>query len=42
MAERERIGYAGAFSLELETNDVTEGERPAAARQAGEYLSTLI
>lgn len=42
VAELRRIGYAGVFSLELETHDVAEDERPAAARQAGEYLSTLI
>lgn len=35
-------GYQGAFSLELETRDITEAERPAAAGQAAEYISTLI
>ena len=36
------IGYAGAYSLELETRDVSDDDRPAAALQAGRYISTLL
>lgn len=35
-------GYAGNFSLELETRDVTHDERPAAAAAAGHLISGLI
>lgn len=35
-------GYTGKLSLELETRDVTNDERPAAALQAGRYISTLL
>lgn len=35
-------GYTGDYSLELETADVTEDERPAAARRAGELISALL
>lgn len=35
-------GYAGRYSLELETRDVTEEERPEAARQAGLLISGLL
>ncbi|MCP2048796.1 UNVERIFIED_ORG: sugar phosphate isomerase/epimerase [Paenarthrobacter nicotinovorans] len=35
-------GYAGHFSLELETRDVTHDERPAAAAKAASYISDLI
>ncbi|MBX8688263.1 TIM barrel protein [Mycobacterium sp. 20091114027_K0903767] len=35
-------GYAGHFSLELETRDVTHDERPAAAVAAGNVISSLI
>lgn len=38
----ERAGYAGHFSLELETRDVTHEQRPAAARAAAEYISSLL
>lgn len=36
------IGYAGKFSLELETRDVTNDERPEAALAAGRYISSLL
>jgi sugar phosphate isomerase/epimerase len=36
------IGYAGAYSLELETRDVSDDDRPAAALKAGRYISTLL
>ncbi|NKX56365.1 sugar phosphate isomerase/epimerase family protein [Arthrobacter mobilis] len=36
------MGYAGHFSLELETRDVTNAERPAAAARAAAYISDLI
>jgi sugar phosphate isomerase/epimerase len=35
-------GYAGHFSLELETRDITHDERPAAAARAGRYITELI
>ncbi len=35
-------GYAGHFSLELETRDVTHEERPAAAAKAASFISDLI
>jgi sugar phosphate isomerase/epimerase len=35
-------GYAGHFSLELETRDITHDERPAAAANAGRLISDLI
>lgn len=35
-------GYTGDYSLELETADVTEDERPATARRAGEFISSLL
>jgi sugar phosphate isomerase/epimerase len=35
-------GYAGHFSLELETRDVTNDERPAAAAKAASFLTQLI
>ena len=35
-------GFAGHFSLELETRDVTHDERPAAAAAAGHLISGLI
>lgn len=38
----ESRGYAGRYSLELETRDVTEEERPEAARQAGLLISGLL
>jgi sugar phosphate isomerase/epimerase len=42
IAVLEGIGYAGAYSLELETRDVTDDQRPAAALRAGRYISTLL
>jgi sugar phosphate isomerase/epimerase len=36
------IGYSGKLSLELETRDLTNDERPAAALQAGRYISSLL
>ena len=35
-------GYAGHYSLELETNDVRDEDRPAAAAQAGVAISALL
>ncbi|MEZ2391655.1 sugar phosphate isomerase/epimerase family protein [bacterium RCC_150] len=35
-------GYTGHFSLELETRDVTNDERPAATAKAASYISDLI
>lgn len=35
-------GFAGHFSLELETRDVTHDQRPAAAAAAGALISALI
>jgi len=35
-------GYTGHFSLELETRDVTDAERPAATAKAAAYISNLI
>jgi sugar phosphate isomerase/epimerase len=36
------IGYTGKLSLELETRDITNDERPQAALQAGRYVSSLL
>ncbi|PWC07569.1 sugar phosphate isomerase/epimerase family protein [Mycetocola zhujimingii] len=36
------LGYRGHFSLELETGDVTDAERPAAAVAAASVLSPLL
>lgn len=36
------IGYTGAYSLELETRDVTDEQRPAAAQRAAQYISALL
>jgi sugar phosphate isomerase/epimerase len=35
-------GYRGHFSLELETRDVTDDQRPAAAVAAGQFISSLL
>ncbi|WP_461175096.1 sugar phosphate isomerase/epimerase [Arthrobacter sp. Z1-9] len=35
-------GYAGHFSLELETRDVTHDERPAATAKAASFITDLI
>lgn len=42
VAALSEIGYAGKFSLELETRDITNGERPHAALTAGRYISSLL
>jgi sugar phosphate isomerase/epimerase len=36
------IGYSGKLSLELETRDITNEERPEAALKAGGYISSLL
>jgi sugar phosphate isomerase/epimerase len=36
------IGYTGKFSLELETRDIENHERPQAALEAGRYFSSLV
>ncbi|MDR6988497.1 sugar phosphate isomerase/epimerase [Paenarthrobacter nitroguajacolicus] len=36
------VGYAGHFSLELETRDVSHDERPAAAAKAASFITDLI
>lgn len=36
------IGYTGKFSLELETRDVSNDERPEVALKAGRYFSSLL
>ena len=36
------IGYQGAYSLELETRDIRDADRPAAALNAGRYISSLL
>lgn len=36
------IDYDGHFSLELETRDVENDDRPAAAARSGEFISALI
>ncbi|HSU37172.1 MAG TPA: sugar phosphate isomerase/epimerase [Propionibacteriaceae bacterium] len=36
------IGYDGKLSLELETRDVENDERPQAALKAGRYISSLL
>ena len=37
-----KAGYSGHFSLELETRDITDDERPLATADAADYISTLI
>lgn len=36
------VGFQGHFSLELETRDITDEERPAAAVKAGDFITNLI
>lgn len=36
------INYTGKLSLELETRDVSNGDRPQAALKAGRYISSLL
>ena len=35
-------GYPGHFALELETRDITDDQRPAAAAKAAHLISDLI
>ncbi|OFI37227.1 xylose isomerase [Arthrobacter sp. SW1] len=42
LAALRTAGYTGHFSLELETRDVTHGERPAAAAKAASVITDLI
>jgi sugar phosphate isomerase/epimerase len=35
-------GYQGHYSLELETHDIEDAERPAEAGRAGRYITTLL
>ncbi|MFC7456284.1 sugar phosphate isomerase/epimerase family protein [Brachybacterium sp. GCM10030267] len=42
IAALKSAGYAGAYSLELETADVAEEDRPAAALRAGTFISSLL
>jgi sugar phosphate isomerase/epimerase len=36
------IGYTGKLSLELETRDISDEDRPQAALKAGRYISSLL
>ena len=42
LATLRNAGYAGHFSLELETRDVTHDERPAATAKAASFITDLI
>jgi sugar phosphate isomerase/epimerase len=35
-------GYQGHYSLELETHDISDAERPAEAGRAGRYITSLL
>ncbi|HEX2075090.1 MAG TPA: sugar phosphate isomerase/epimerase, partial [Geodermatophilus sp.] len=35
-------GYQGHYSLELETHDISDADRPAEAGRAGRYISSLL
>jgi sugar phosphate isomerase/epimerase len=35
-------GYKGHYSLELETHDISDAERPAEAGRAGRYIASLL
>ena len=35
-------GYQGHYSLELETHDIDDADRPAEAGSAGRYISSLL
>ena len=35
-------GYQGHYSLELETHDIKDAERPAEAGRAGRYITSLL
>ena len=34
--------YQGHYSLELETHDIEDAERPAEAGRAGRYITSLL
>lgn len=42
LKELTTAGYRGHFSLELETRDITNDQRPSAAAAAGDVISALI
>jgi sugar phosphate isomerase/epimerase len=42
LAALAEINYAGKYSLELETRDVSNEDRPQAALEAGRYISSLL
>lgn len=42
IAALQEVGYAGHFSLELETHDIDDSERSAAAVYAGQLISSLL
>jgi len=42
IATLDKAGYEGHFTLELETRDITNEERPAATAKAGHYISSLL
>jgi sugar phosphate isomerase/epimerase len=42
VAALDEIGYDGKFSLELETRDVENDDRAAAALRAGRFISSLL
>jgi sugar phosphate isomerase/epimerase len=35
-------GYTGHYSLELETRDIDDAERPAETGRAGRYITSLL
>ena len=35
-------GYQGHYSLELETHDIEDADRPAEAGRAGRYITSLL
>jgi sugar phosphate isomerase/epimerase len=35
-------GYRGHYSLELETHDIDDGDRPTEAGRAGRYITGLL
>jgi sugar phosphate isomerase/epimerase len=42
IATLDKAGYEGHFTLELETRDITNEERPAATAKAGHFISSLL
>jgi len=42
LAALQSTGYAGHFTLELETRDITHEDRPAAAEKAAAYIGSLL